>query len=150
MSKLLVIVLTLILNISGYSLNGIKIEKQPAKEGVVIHYSSHVAYGTLEDTKNVYRIKVYSDKTITYGYDSSGKFTKVELTDEQYDELIDYAFSSKILTLDEDISDNDSCDGGYSYIKLHFADNTTFKTGGLNPYNENYRKLVTMLSSYKK
>lgn len=150
MSKLLVIILTLILNISGYSLNGIKIEKQPAKEGVVIHYSSHVAYGTLEDTKNVYRIKVYSDKTITYSYDSSGKFTKVELTDEQYDELIDYAFSSKILTLDEDISDNDSYDGGYSYVKLHFADNTTFETGGLNPYNGNYKKLVNMLASYKK
>lgn len=150
MSKLLVIILTFILNVSGYNLNGIKIEKQPANDGVVIHYSSYVAYGTIEETENVYRIKVYSDKTITYSYDLKGNFERVKLTDEQYDELINYAFSSKILNLDKDISDNDSCDGGYSYVKLHFDDDTTFETGGLNPNNKDYRKLVTMLSSYKK
>lgn len=121
--------------------------KEENKNGIVISYTSYSNYGTDEDLKNYYNISLYHDKTITYGY-KNDKLKKKRITQKEYDKIVGYAFSDKILKLDKDISDNDILDGASSYLVLYLENGTKFKTGGANPSNKNYKKLISMLYSY--
>lgn len=118
--------------------------KEESKEGIVIQHFVR----NDNDLDNDYNIEVYSDKKIVYSYLSYDGFEEIKLSDNQYEELINYAFSSKLLSLDENISSDKS--GVSSYVVLYFEDGTIFKTGGINPNNKNYKKVITMLNNYFK
>ena len=141
MKKLLLIVLlTSILLITGC-----RSKIEPTTSDIVLEYTSSTNFGTLEDTQNYYYITVYADKKIISGRAKEDNFKEKTLSDKDYNELIDLAFSSSFKDMGSNISDNSIMDGSSQYITVYYADGTSFKTGGLNPTKEEFTKVEEKL-----
>lgn len=145
MKKYLVIVLLALFVITGC---GSKKEedKKPNDNGVVVFYKSYPMHGTVESMENYYYVELSTDKKLKTGYANTDKIEEKYLTDEKYNEIIDYAFSKKFISLSKDISDNMVADGTRSSIIIYYSDGTSFTTGGANPNNKVYNKLVYLLN----
>ena len=106
MKKCLIVVLGLLVFLVGCSTkekgNNSLVEKK-LSDGLVLSYQTNVS-GLESDP--YYEINVYADKYITYGYSNLDGFSKVELTNEQYQEIVNYIESDAFLALDSDISNN--------------------------------------------
>lgn len=138
------IILAIILCISLVLIKPSSKEIKP-NEGLIIEYSTRPAFGTEEAMNNHYFIKLYSDKTLSYGYTKDNNEKKVTISENDYNKIVDLAYSDDFQSLDEDISDPMIADGARLDIKVYNSDNTVFKTGGLNPNNQLFNKLVIML-----
>ena len=60
--------------------------KKELSNKVVLQYRAN---NTGLDSEPYYEIDVYADKYITYGYSHLDGFSKVELTDDEYQEIVD-------------------------------------------------------------
>jgi hypothetical protein len=123
---------------------------EPATSDMVLEYTSSVNGGSIEEVNNYYYIRVYADKRLIEGYANLDGFKEINLTDSQYQELIDLAFTKKFKKMGSDISDKHILDGSSQHITLFYADGTTFKTGGLNPTNKQFKNVVEKLNSFIK
>ena len=110
---------------------------------LVIEYKSSPVF-TSSEYNNDYYIRLYDDKTISTGKGDKIS-TKVDVSDEDYQEIINYAFSNSFINLKEDLSDDSVMDGSSQYITLFFEDGTSKKYGGMNPTNKKFEKLYEML-----
>ena len=147
MKKILVIILFLTISITGCGKKKEeKVEPVTSKynlSGLVIKYSSSSVM-IYNGDEHGYELKLYADKYITYGnYDEEEK--RVDLTDEEYEEIINYAFSDKFMNLSGNLTDPNVLDGSHSSITL-YADNKVIKSiGGDNVSNRKYNRLVRLL-----
>ena len=146
MKKLLIMVVACLLLITGCNLKKEETIKEN-ENGNVIVYKRYSNYGAEEEMSNYYYITVTSDKKITWGKIKSDIKSK-ELTDKEYQEIIDMAFTQSFKDIGTDISDESVLDGYSSYITLYYNDGEEFKTGGLNPNNTKYNNHVKKLNSY--
>lgn len=121
---------------------------QPATKGDIIVYNQNKLFSSLEEKNDYYYIKVTTDKKIVWGKAVSGKQGTKELSDKEYQSIIDMAFSKDFKNMSADISDNSISDGYSAYITIYYSDDTTFKVGGTNPNSEKYNNLVKELKSY--
>ncbi len=110
---------------------------------MVLEYTSQSLYGTMEDSNNIYYIRLYDDKTINVGNNNTNQ--KVDVDFETYQKIINYAFSSSFVNLNEDLSDKGVMDGSKQFITLYFEDGSSKKIGGNNPSNKSFKKLYKML-----
>ena len=110
---------------------------------LVLEYNSYAIFSNTAKP-NVYYIRIYDDKTISIGSNDELKLKK-EIADEDYQKIVNYAFSSKFINLKEDLSDKSVMDGSYRYIILYNEDGTSKKYGGANPSNRTFLKLYDML-----
>lgn len=149
MKKFLVVLLVVTLTITGCSLISSSKNKRPKEfaSGLILTYRSMDAYGTVD--RPYYEISLYANKHITAGYSNLDGFSDKELTDEQFQEIVDYINSDKFLSLKEDLTDTAILDGTSTNIIIYYADGTTFKTGGLNVSNQTYNGLIELLNEYK-
>ena len=110
--------------------------------GLVIEYkSSPVMYAD----PSVYTVKLYADKYITYGYSDEDDIIKIDLTDEEYEKIINFAFSDRFLSLDHNLTDPNVLDGSHSSITLYADSKVLFSVGGDNVSNSRYNRLVHLL-----
>ena len=110
--------------------------------GLVIEYqSSSVMYAD----PSVYTVKLYADKYITYGYSDEDDYIRVDLTDEEYEKIINFAFSERFLSLDHNLTDPNVLDGSHSSITLYADSKVLFSVGGDNVSNSRYNRLVRLL-----
>ncbi len=121
---------------------------EPAKEGEIIVYDQSIAFGSQEDEYDFYYIKVTADKQIIWGKAVSGEEGFKVLTEDEYQSLIDIAFSKNFKNMNSDISDKSVIDGYSAYITIYYSDGTVYEVGGLNPNSEKYNKLVKKLKSF--
>ena len=136
---LIILLLLLICCACGVTKNIIR----SGKGDLVLEYTSSSAFGNASE-KEVYFIRLYDDKTISTGYNDTIK-NKIDVSDDDYQKIIDYAFSSSFTNLKEDLTDGRVMDGSSNYITLFFEDGTSKKYGGLNPTNKKFVKLYEML-----
>ena len=122
--------------------------KEYKKDGVVIEYSSNPNFGSMDDIIN-YRttIVLFSDKTIKYTK-GKNKAQIFKLTDDEYNEIINYAFGVSFSSLDNDVSDDSIMDGNHEAITIYYEDGTEKTIGGNNPTNKKFNKLVSLLYKY--
>ena len=116
-------------------------------DGLVIEYNH---YSCCIANPPVYEIKLYADKYITYGYKESDEIKKVKLTDLEYNEIVNYAFSNKILSLKKGLTDPNILDGSHSSITLYANGKKIYSNGGDNVTNGRYNKLVHLLRDKEK
>lgn len=149
MKKIIIALLIVALTITGCSLIDSKKNKRPKEfaNGLILTYKSMDAYGTAD--RPYYEINLYTNKHITAGYSNLDGFSDKELTDEQFQEIVDYINSDKFLSLKEDLTDPALLDGTSTSIVIYYADGTKFKTGGLNVSNQTYNGLIELLDEYK-
>lgn len=114
------------------------------KNGIVIEYKSFRNDMAMDDSNGVYII-ITSDKLITWN-DNESRF----LTDNEYNELIELMFTESFKNIGSDVSDPRVMDGRSSYITLYYNNGETFKIGGSNPNNIQYRKVESKINSLKK
>lgn len=122
-----------------------KLYKEYNKNGLIIEYRVGSNYGTLDEMNNKYIIKLNSDKILSYGYKNDEELKSKKLTQKQFEEIINYAFSKDIISLNKDLSDPNTLDGSSSYITIYYDNNESKTMGGLNPNNEKYSKLIKLL-----
>lgn len=94
--------------------------------------------------------RIYSDKTITYSQGPTGstiEIGRMQLTDTQYQNIIDAAFKEDFLNLKSDIGQE--VEGGYSSNITIYYDGKEFTTGGQNVDNKTYNKLLELIYSYQ-
>lgn len=145
MKRYLVVILLAVLVITGCGIKKDE-EKKIKDSGVVVFYKTYPMHGTVESMENYRYVELYSDKTLKSGTANTDEFEEKKLSDEEYKEIVDYAFSKKFTSLDKDISDNRVSDGINSSITIYYNDGTSFTTGGANPNNKTYSKLVNLLN----
>ena len=121
--------------------------KKELSDKIVLQYSAN---NTGLDSEPYYEINVYADKYITYGYSHLDGFSKVELTDEEYQEITDYIQSKEFLSLDNDISNPNMEKENYSKVVIYYNNYTNFSVSGTNIDNEVYLKLIEILEKYNK
>ena len=145
MSKLIYIIVAFILLIFPTTT---KIEKPNYKlSDLVIEYNRS---SVMEYNAPFYEVKLYADKYITYGYSNEDDLIRRDLTDEEYKEIIDYAFSNVFMSLDTNLTNPNILDGEHSGIYLYADGEIIFHTGGDNVTNSRYNKLVHLLMDKKK
>lgn len=83
---------------------------------------------------------VYEEKTISGKYHASVEF---EIDENHITTLQNVIARVNFMELDEDIS-TDSCDGDYKYITV-YADDTSHKSGGLNPNTKRFTRLEDVI-----
>ena len=146
MKKYLILLICMLVLVTGCSF---KKEEVPSKDlaiDLVLTYEARAAQSTEWDPK--YEVNLFADHYMTSTYTNTEGFKTVELTDEQYQEIIDYISSEKFTSLSSDLSDELLADGTYSSITIYYNDNTTFKVGGYNVNNDVYNELVNMIREY--
>ena len=122
--------------------------KEYKKDGVVIEYSISPTFGSMDDMINdKTTIVLFSDKTIKYTK-GKNKAQIFKLTDDEYDEIINYAFGVSFSSLDNDVSDDSIMDGNHEAITIYYEDGTEKTIGGNNPTNKKFNKLVSLLYKY--
>ncbi len=114
------------------------------KNGIVIEYKEYRNDMAISDDNTNY-IVITSDKKITWGKDESRL-----LTDSEYNELIKLAFTESFKSIGSDVTDPRVMDGRSSYITLYYNNGETFKIGGSNPSNTQYRIVENKINSYAK
>lgn len=146
MKKYLIVILCLIALLTGCSTKETKslVEKK-LSDGLILSYQANTS--GLE-SEPYYEIKVYAGKYITYGYSNLDGFSEVKLTDEQYQEIVNYIESKEFLSLDNDISNNNAVSEKYSRIVIYYNDYTNLSIGGTNISDETYLGLVSLLEKY--
>ena len=72
------------------------------------------------------------------------------LTDSEYNELIKLSFTESFKSIGSDVTDPRVMDGRSSYITLYYNNGETFKIGGSNPSNTQYRIVENKINSYAK
>ena len=122
----------------------------PRYKDDIIVYSESPVFGSQEDEYNYYYIKLDANRVLVWGKAVSGLEGEKTLSVSQYQAIVNMAFTEEFKSLDEDISDKSVMDGSSSNITLYYSDNTSFTTGGINPTNKLYNKLVDKLKSYTK
>ena len=110
---------------------------------LVIEFTSSPVFSSGEDNNENF-IRLYDDKTISEGTNDK-MHLKQDVSEEEYQKIINYAFSNSFVNLKEDLSDKSIMDGSCQYITLYFEDGTSKKYGGLNPTNKKFQKLHEML-----
>lgn len=146
MKKIILIVMTLIIFITVGCKNKEKKEEIVANKynlsGLVIKYESA---SVMVYNAPSYEIKLYADKYITYGYSGEDIVKRVDLTDKEYNKIINYAFSEKIMGLRGNLTDPNVLDGNHSRITLYENGKEVYSNGGDNVSNRRYNKLVRLL-----
>lgn len=89
-------------------------------------------------------------KKISWGRAVSGEEGNKQLTEEEYNSIVNIAFSDEFKKLDKSVSNPDVMDGHSSHITVYYEDGTEFTTGGLNPSNKLYNKLRNKLGELAK
>lgn len=140
----------------------------PNSDGLVLEYyeDSYDYNGLRKYTSDNYKIEVYSDLTIKYGYVEEG-LVEDKLSVSQYNKIIKIAFSDEFYdeffsdieidedsdeepVLEENISGEEAEVGIDSRICLYSENSSSITVGGENPSNDLYEKLVKVLKKYAK
>lgn len=148
MKKCLIVVLGLLVFLVGCSTkdkeNNSLVEKS-LNDGLILSYQTNTS-GLESDP--YYEINVYADKYITYGYSNLDGFSKIELTDEQYQEIVNYIESDAFLALDSDISNNNDVPKKYERVIIYYNNYTNLSISGTNISDETFLGLVSLLEKY--
>ena len=120
------------------------------EDGIILEYYIKPNEGTIKEFEDYRYITLYADKRLVWGKKVSGELGNKKLSSKQFNNIISIAFTSEFKELSGDISDLSVDDGSMSYITLYYKDGSSFKTGGLNPNNEQYNNLVNKLNSLTK
>lgn len=142
MIKYLLTILSIFLTTISYYTNISSVEEKYKLDGLIIEYSN---ISTSINNSPVYEIKLYADKYITYGVKDSNEIKKVKLSDIEYNEIVNYAFSNRFLSLKKGLTDPNVLDGSYSSIILYANGKEIYSNGGDNVTNRIYNKLVNLL-----
>lgn len=86
------------------------------------------------------RLVLYSEETddIKMGVDAP-TFEK-KITDEEVEKVKEAIEKNKFWRLKENLSDDNSVDGGFSYVTVNLTDKTK-RVGGLNPQNKRFSEI---------
>lgn len=142
MKKYLVLVILTLIFVTG-CFNQVEYKPKDLSIDHILHYEASSIYS--ENDTPATNIDLYADKYIVFSYDMYDGFRKVDLTDEQYQEIIDYIQSEEFTSLNKDLSDNNGNSEIISSFTIYYADGTTFEVGGTSVTNETYNGLVNML-----
>lgn len=147
MKKYLIVIVGLLILLTGCLANeDNSLVKKELSDNIILSYKSNK---TGLDSEPYYEIYVYADKYITYGYSNLDGFSQVNLTDEQYQEIVNYITSDNFLKLSSDISNPNAEKENYSQIVVYYNNYTNFTVSGTNIDNATYLGLVELLESYK-
>lgn len=151
MKKYLVILIAALLVLTGC---GKKEEKVNGKkigntDGLVLKYES-IAGSVVGSPTD--RILIYKDKKMILehtndAYAEENSSLTIDLTEQQYQDVIEIAFSEKFLGLAKDLTSMETAGGLVNYITVYY-DDTSFTTGGQHITNTTFNSLEELLLSY--
>lgn len=123
-----------------------KDESKKLSNGLVLKYEIGAMQGP-EDGP-VDEIELYANKLIIFRSSDLEGWSQKQLTEDQYQKIIDYIRSDEFLALKDYVNNNIVGDGYYHYISIYYEDGSIFKVGGQNFDNEVFLKLVYLLKQY--
>lgn len=153
MKKYLVILVALLLVVTGCGKKEEKFKK-PEKignsDGLVLEYES--ISGSVQGSPTD-KISIYTDKRMILEhtnkvFEEENSSKKVYLTEKEYQDFMDIAFSKDFLNLDKNLTTTETEGGSVRYITVYY-DDTSFATGGQNIHNDTFKKLEKLLLSYE-
>lgn len=142
MKKYLVIILLLVLFLTGCINKKHEIQYGLGNQDIVISYRER--NGNTPDSIE-YQVDLFNTKVIRYGYSNEDGFKSVDLNNEQYNEIIKYAFSDEFKNLDHELGKDE---GTYESMTLYY-DYKQFKVSGYDIDNETFIKLKNLLLNYE-
>lgn len=150
MKKYLVVFVALLLVLTGC---GKKKEefKKPEKIGnednVVLVYeiSNGSVAGAPTTETTVYKDKNMTIKHTNKMFEEENSEKTITLSEQDYQKIIDFAFSEDFMTLDKDLTSELTEGGSVYYITIYY-DGTSHCVGGQNVKNETFDKLETIIS----
>ncbi len=152
MKKVLIFVAVALLLITGCGKK--EEEKRPKKignaDGIVLKYRSIVGSVAGSPTSI---ITIYTDQRMVLEHtdksvEEANTSKTITLTDQQYEEVINMAFSKEFLNLPEDLTTMETAGGSVEYITVYY-DDTLFQVGGQYIKNSTFTKLEDLLLSYR-
>ena len=148
MRKIILLIVLLVLIIINVACDKKK-NNNVVKEGkgdLIIEYTS----SPQELANTTYYIRIYDNKKVRYGMEGEKKDKRKTLSDQEYQDIINLAFSKKVLSLEgKDISNSMVLDGYFEYITI-YDNKKEIRIGGSNPSNKYFNKLVGMINGVKK
>lgn len=144
MKKSLIILVLLLVVIVGCGKKEEKFEK-PEKignsDGLVLVYED-IRASVKNSPKHI--ISLYSDKRLVIETTNLDGFQEKHLSDREYQEIIDFAFSKEFMTLNKDLTFKETEGGTTSYITIYY-DSTSRRVGGENVKNGTFSELINLL-----
>ena len=96
-------------------------------------------------------IRIYDNKGVEFALENSDVVRTKFISDEEYQNIINLAFSKKILSLEgKDISNSNVLDGYWTYITIYTENSKGIRIGGSNPSNKEFNKLVRLIRDLEK
>lgn len=96
-------------------------------------------------------IRIYDNKGVEFARENSDVVRTKFISDEEYQNIINLAFSKKILSLEgKDISNSNVLDGYFTYITIYTENSNGIRIGGSNPSNKEFNKLVRLIRDLEK
>ncbi len=93
-------------------------------------------------------VRIYDNRKVEYGNKYEDNTKEFILEEEKYNEIVNLAFSKKVLSLEgKDLSDPNVLDGYYRYITLYTEDGKEIRIGGSNPSNKTFNSLVSLINN---
>ncbi len=112
--------------------------------GVVVSYREWQA-GV--ENPVTHEVKVYNTQIITFGDSNSDGVQTRELLDQEYQEIIDYAFGEEFSSLKGNIGE--IVEGGHEESITVYYDNTSVTVNGANIKNKAFNHLKNLLLNYE-
>lgn len=125
-------------------------ELQYKESGIILEYIIRPNGSSINENEDYRYVTLSADRKLIWGKKVSGQQGSKTLSTKQFNSIISIAFTNEFKELTGDLSDLSVMDGSTSYITIYYKNNTRFKTGGLNPNNELYNKLVKRINSLTK
>lgn len=143
MKKYLIVLLVLILLVTGCSLFNKEKENKELAKDVILSYRLST---TESFDQPYYEVNVYADKHMTKTYSNTEGWSEVKLTDEQFQEIVDYINRDDFLSLKQDLSLAVISDGEYSEVIVYYADGTSFSVEGYEITDPVFKGLIELLN----
>ena len=158
--KLIIIIIAIILlgigfivfRLKGNNTEIVKLEEKYTykEKGTILEYTNRTNGGSIKEYEDYKYITLNANKKLVWGKKLSGKMGEKILSNKEFNSIVSVAFTKDFKALTGDISDISVKDGSTSFITIYYKNNTSFKTGGLNPKDELYNKVENKLNSLTK
>ncbi len=140
MKKYVVVILLFLLVITGCGKQGLP-KQIGNQDGLVLVYEdSNISL----KNSPTYKISLYNDKRIISEYSEQGNSYIINLSEEDYQKILETAFSEKFLDLAKNITSMET-EGGSTYSVTLYYNGKTFTTGGQNIEEKEFIKLQELL-----
>ena len=137
MKKVLALLLILCIFLVGCEKETSTSIKAVASSGIVAYYREG------DETTPGRIITLNSNHVITYGHSMYDGFSTVELSDSEYQEIVNYLLSEEFLNLESDLSDD--ANGVISRLTVYYDNIPPITIGGVGVTNKTYLELINML-----